>query len=90
MSMLYKGDYYTAKRPNYIKKNVFFNRFCYDFLSMFGDNLKILDHDDLDFIIRKLYQDMTHSFKGKVKLLKLRCIDTSFSTAKIFTKDLDD
>lgn len=39
LGILYDTDYYTAKKPDYLKNSVFFDRFCFDLISMLGDNL---------------------------------------------------
>ena len=58
--VIYDTDYYVAKKPEYLKNNVFFDRFCFDLISMMGDNLLYLDFSDVEYILRKVYQHTTH------------------------------
>lgn len=55
LGVLYDNDYYTAKKPEYLKDNVFFDRFCFDIISLLGDNLIKLDFEDVEYIMRKVY-----------------------------------
>lgn len=63
--------------------HVFFDRFCFDIISLLGDNLVKLIEPDLDYIIRKLYLSMTHNFSGFIKLLKISCIESPFNHGEI-------
>ena len=45
LGVYYQSSYHIAKRPLYKKLNVFFDRFCYDFISLFGVNLLFLEID---------------------------------------------
>eukprot|EP00347_Sterkiella_histriomuscorum_P002488 403367956 len=60
LGILYDTDYYTAKKPDYLKNVVFFDRFCFDMISLLGDNLVNLDFSDVEYIFRKVYQHTTH------------------------------
>ena len=55
LGILYDTDYYIAKKPEYHKESVFFDRFCFDTISLLGDNLLKLSSEDLEYILRKLY-----------------------------------
>ncbi|CDW77372.1 UNKNOWN [Stylonychia lemnae] len=82
--VLFETDYYTAKKPEYLKNSVFFDRFCFDIISMMGDNLLYLDFSDAEYILRKIYQSTTHFMASNdgsqtIKLLTLESIKSSFS-----------
>jgi hypothetical protein len=48
----YQSLYYIAKKPEYKQETVFFDRFCYDFISLLGVNLLFLDIKNLEQIVR--------------------------------------
>jgi len=74
LGILYETDYYVAKRANpknqnssagegaYLKPHVFFDRFCFDLVSLLGDYLNYLSFSDVEYIMRKVYQASTHFF----------------------------
>jgi len=72
LGVLYDTDYYVAKRakpgqPNsgegiYLKPHVFFDRFCFDLVSLLGEYLNLLTFSDVEYIMRKIYQHSTHFF----------------------------
>ena len=43
LGVYYQSSYYVAKRPVYKSETVFFDRFCYDFVSIFGVNLLFIE-----------------------------------------------
>ena len=55
LGVYYQSSFHTAKRPIYKKLNVFFDRFCYDFISLFGVNLLFLEIEQIEMIARKVY-----------------------------------
>ncbi len=55
LGVLYETDYYIAKKPEFPKDNVFFDRFCFDTISLLGDNLLSLSSEDVEYILRKVY-----------------------------------
>jgi hypothetical protein len=49
----------------YLKQHVFFDRFCFDMVSLLGDYLNTLSFSDVEYIMRKVYQSSTHSVVNK-------------------------
>jgi len=73
-----------------LKPHVFFDRFCFDLVSLLGENLTTasLTFTDVEYIMRKLYQSCTHFFlplpglnqgSPQVKLLRYDCVETPFT-----------
>ena len=69
LGVLYETDYYVAKKATmntedgnggYLKPHVFFDRFCFDILSLLGEYLNKLTFSDVEYIMRKVYQHSTH------------------------------
>jgi hypothetical protein len=52
LGVYYQSSYYVAKYPVYKAQTVFFERFCYDFVSLFGVNILFLEIEQLELIIR--------------------------------------
>jgi hypothetical protein len=42
--------------------NIFFDRFCFDVISLLGFNSIKITVDDLEFIIRTVFTNLTHNF----------------------------
>jgi hypothetical protein len=63
LGVLYETDYYVAKKPedssSYNKTHVFFDRFCFDMVSLLGEHLNNLTFSDVEYIMRKVYQHST-------------------------------
>lgn len=81
-----------AKKPDYKCETVFFDRFCYDFVSLLGVNLLFLDAKNLEMIIRKVHTGVSYNFdievkkgvkplKGEtgIRLVALECIKPQFT-----------
>jgi hypothetical protein len=71
----------------YLKPHVFFDRFCFDIISLLGEYLNCLSFSDVEYVMRKVYQHSTH-FKvpgeGKeqaasVHLLRYDCVVSPFT-----------
>ena len=69
LGILYETDYYVAKKAHdksatgaggYLKPYVFFDRFCFDIISLLGEYLNQLSFSDVEYIMRKVYQHSTH------------------------------
>jgi hypothetical protein len=107
LGILYETDYYVAKRANpknssngegaYLKPHVFFDRFCFDLVSLLGDNLNFLSFSDVEYIMRKVYQASTHFLlpppgsaqsTPQVKLLRYDCVHTPFTWESMTAYDL--
>lgn len=71
----------------YLKPHVFFDRFCFDMVSLLGEYLNILSFSDVEYIMRKVYQHSTHFTlshnsqqpPASVKLLRYDCVESPFS-----------
>ena len=83
LGLLYDTDYYIAKKPEYHKQSVFFDRFCFDIISLLGEHLTKLSFSDVEYIMRKVYQHSTHFIKGQIKMLQYECIISPFSPEKM-------
>lgn len=62
LGVYYQSSYYIAKRPVYKAETVHFDRFCYDFISLFGVNILFLEIEHLEQIIRKVYSCVSFNF----------------------------
>ena len=69
-----------------MKPHVFFDRFCFDIISLLGEYLNFLSFSDVEYIMRKVYQHSTHfsvpsdgKGEAQVKLLRYDCVETPFS-----------
>lgn len=62
LGVYYQSSYYIAKRPVYKAETVHFDRFCYDFISLFGVNILFLEIEHLEQIIRKVYLCVSYNF----------------------------
>ena len=72
---MYDTDQYVARFPEYADSVIFFDRFCYDMVSLLGKNVFILQHNEIEFIFRKAYKALSHNFSpGKVEMLQLECV----------------
>ena len=56
MGIYFHTNYYVARLPTYKSKHVFFTRFTYDLVSMFGLNLFYIEPENLEFLLRKIYK----------------------------------
>jgi len=76
---------------------VFFDRFCFDLISLLGEYLNHLTFTDVEYIMRKVYQHSTHfvvppagsSEKGSVKLLRYDCVESPFTFEAMTAFDSD-
>ena len=69
---MFDTDEFVAKSPDYINPHIFFDRFCYDMVSLLGNNVYKLNVLDIEYIFRTTYVTLSHSFgpsQGGVKLL---------------------
>ena len=48
LGIYYQSSYYVAKKPVYKSDTVFFERFCYDFVSLLGVNLLFIEVKQLE------------------------------------------
>ena len=85
LGAMFDTDEFVAKNPTYNNEQVFFDRFCYDMVSLLGNNVFKLNVLDIEYVFRTTYLTLSHSFgpcEGGVKLLQLSSIiDSPFSVA---------
>ena len=62
LGIYYQSSYYVAKRPVYKGETVFFDRFCYDLVSLFGVNILFIDIHKLELILRKVFHAVSYNF----------------------------
>ena len=70
LGFFFRSSYYAAKPANYRKDTVGFQRFCFDLFSLFGDNILSIQSDEFDLIMRKLFQTVTFTHKGSLRILR--------------------
>ena len=64
LGVYYQSSYYVAKSPIYKSETVYFDRFCYDFVSLFGVNILFLEIEQLELIIRRVFNCVSYNFEG--------------------------
>jgi hypothetical protein len=79
LGIYYQSSYYVAKYPVYKAETVFFERFCYDFVSLFGVNILFLEIEQLELIIRQVYTSVSWNFPDGIKLRSFECVDSAFN-----------
>lgn len=80
LGVYYQSSYYVAKHPVYKAETVFFERFCYDFVSLFGVNILFLEIEQLELIIRQVYASVSYNFEGDgLRLRAPECVDPAFN-----------
>ena len=68
---------------------MYYQRFMYDLISMFGLNLFYLDLNTLELMLRKVYRAISFNFEaGKVKLRRVQDVNPAF-TEKEFDEALE-
>ena len=87
LGVYFQSSYYVAKRPVYKQDAVFFERFCYDYVSLFGVNILFLELDQLELITRKVYSCISFRFdgitpEGGIQLRDFDCIEPAFTEDK--------
>lgn len=71
-----------AKRPVYKSETVHFDRFSYDFVSLFGVNLLFIELEALEAISRKVYAAVSYNFPDGVQLIAPACVEEAFTVAE--------
>ena len=81
MGIYFNTDYYVARKESFKQglPYVFYNRFVYDLISMFGTNLFYVEIRTLEFLIRRVYGAISYNFQGVIKLRRLRDVETAFT-----------
>jgi len=70
LGIYYHTNYYVARLETYKQGsgNVFYQRFVYDLISLFGLNLFYIDLSTLEFLLRGVYRNVSHAFGTKIML----------------------
>jgi len=70
LGIYYHTNYYVARLDTYKQGtgNVFYQRFVYDLISLFGLNLFYIDLATLEFLLRGVYRVISHAFGTKIML----------------------
>lgn len=71
----YDTDYYVTKKPEYRKDYIKLERFSFDIISLVGENLLKITHDEFEMLLRETFHSITFSQNGKLKFLDLDSID---------------
>jgi hypothetical protein len=59
LGIYFYSDYYVAREETYKNAYVFYERFVYDLVSMFGLNLFYIEIGTLELLLRQLYRKVT-------------------------------
>ena len=81
LGIYFSTDYYVAKKESLKEgsSQVFYSRFVYDLISMFGTHLFLIELRTLEFLIRRLYAAISHNFAGVIKLRRLGDVSVAFT-----------
>ena len=71
----YDTDYYVTKKPEYRKDYIKLERFSFDIISLVGENLLKITHDEFEMLLRETFHSITFSQNGKLKFLDLDSIE---------------
>ena len=78
-----------ARVETYKGVKVYYQRFMYDLISMFGLNLFYLDLNTLELMLRQVYRSITFNFEaGKLQLRRLQDVEPAF-TEKEFDEAME-
>ena len=89
LGLFAEKDDLIARPPEYKNSYIFLDRFCFDFISMLGKNIFKLGVVDIEYILRKAYLTLSHSFgpkKGGIQLLDIDSIVKSPFSAETLNK----
>ena len=80
LGIYFFSDYYVARDDVYKGHKVYFNRFAYDLISMFGLHLFYIEVQTLELLLRQVYGAITHNFEaGKVKIRAVDSVQPAFT-----------
>ena len=69
-----------ARDDVYKGQKVYFSRFIYDLISMFGLHLFYIELQTLEMLLRRIYGSVTHNFvAGKVQLRRVQDVEPAFT-----------
>lgn len=78
-----------ARNDVYKGTKVYFARFAYDLISMFGLHLFYIEVQTLELLLRRVYRAITHNFEaGKVYLRRVQDVEPAF-TEREFNEALE-
>jgi hypothetical protein len=69
----------VAREETYKNAFVFYDRFVYDLISMFGLHLFYIEIGTLELLIRRLYRAVTFHHQGKVRLRRFEHVAPAFT-----------
>lgn len=82
LGIYFHTNYYVARNETasrYGSTNVFYPRFMYDLISMFGLNLFYIELPTLEFLMRRVYGAISFKENNQIKLLTLDSVRPAFS-----------
>jgi len=79
LGAMFDTDEFVAQSPTYKNKHIFFDRFCYDMVSLLGSNVNKLGVLDIEYVFRTTYLTLSHSF-GPNQGIKLLQYDSILSS----------
>ena len=85
LGIYFSTNYYLARKEAFKNKtkHVFYQRFTYDLISMFGVNLFTIELRTLEFLIRRIYGAVSFNFSGTVKLRRLEDVTVAFTQEEL-------
>lgn len=80
LGIYYFSNYYVARDESFKGRKVFFARFVYDLISMFGLHLFYIELQTLEMLLRRVYRAVSHNFAaGTVRLRRVEDVEPAFS-----------
>ena len=80
LGIYYFSNYYVARNEVYKNNKVYFSRFLYDIISMFGLHLFYIEVHTLELLLRRVYAAITHNFEaGKPALRRVIDVEPAFT-----------
>ena len=80
LGIYYFSNYYVARNEVYKNDKVYFSRFLYDIISMFGLHLFYIEVQTLELLLRRVYAAITHKFEaGKPALRRVIDVEPAFT-----------
>lgn len=85
LGIYYHTNYYVARQETFKQGmgNVFYQRFVYDLISMFGLNLFYIDLPTLEFLLRGVYRAVSHNFNNKILLRHPEDVDPAYTQEEL-------
>lgn len=84
LGIYFFSDYYVAREDVYKGQKVYFSRFVYDLISMFGLHLFYIELQTLEMLLRRVYGVVTHNFAaGKVYLVRVEDVRPAFTEKEL-------